>query len=1075
MNKEQREYTRQCAIYQEPSPLPPPPYEEVVGAWQAPPHPGSDRYWQGNPLPTHRQHIVQASSSPFLPIVIPQITKSFGSAFASPFVRAYAPSLEDLSSAQFPGSGHLSRRIDATTFLAFLDGLNEAFIGSPAFQALNLVGTGMSFAPLLTVKAVGGGLSLAAGLGSAAMSYSRTLLYVRNANETLFRPAGLKLTIKSTRDMMAIVGVDGDRLQLPPLDEMHIDDPNFSPHVSDETSPDDPRMRRLRALGNKVARLTFNVPAPTAPDHWLKKMGDWQAQRAGKKQNEKLLEARGEAAKHHNGAVRKAEEKIAKVQHDMDKVEQKAHREMERNGHKHSGREAEKIERERRREMEKLEKDMNKAVREGEKEIAKEQGKGKGKAEKKEQAVAQKIRWIVITRDDGLRMEDEDEGEDHLDVPGWRESGDPRLRVLMGEQPSVGGGMAVFQSSSAGGQHPPGRHHHLFHIAKLEKKTFVAHRAYHRQRCDRGQPCDTCVRRGQSFSCTYAPNNVSAEARSRVGPARGAPSVRPQDRIAHLETLVNSMIAQSKGTKPDVSEQPVEVLHNFGRISLENSEVGYVESSHWTAILEGIASLRDHFDDITDFSDSTASPTDHSNPLPTSSLLGWSEPATREEIIAAVPPRPVADRLVAFFFNTMKMAPDSEAEHWLLYGVVIRAALRMGYHRDPSQSPRITPFQAEMRRRVWVLLTMLDVGQASQFGLPRMIKRSHCDTQEPRNLEDEDFDEDTVELPPSRPDNEPSHTRYLTIKTRLMSAFGEISDLTASVETPEYSEIMKQNKVLQDAWAAVPQCLLMKPMTQSVVDTPGLIIQRLALTLVFHKCQLVLHRRFLLPARTDSRYTYSRTTCIEAALQVLHYQQMMDQESQPGGRLYYDRLRFSALLKTDFFLANSILCLDLDRDLATHPATEPTAYSDTGGRDRLIQALRNSYTVWSKASHTSKEASKAAKVLRVVLGKAQRMGASSHVGGLSILTQFSAPDFGTFETKPSDMEASVPNSDLSGGPSSTSKFMPLPDLGGPLPPTLQPSDDFDMGLWDGSDGMLLTDDLLDMHTQWQDIFDFEGM
>ena len=47
--------------------------------------------------------------------------------FMTPFVRAYAPELAN-------------HGISAADFVAFIDGLNEAFLGSPVFQTTNLAG-----------------------------------------------------------------------------------------------------------------------------------------------------------------------------------------------------------------------------------------------------------------------------------------------------------------------------------------------------------------------------------------------------------------------------------------------------------------------------------------------------------------------------------------------------------------------------------------------------------------------------------------------------------------------------------------------------------------------------------------------------------------------------------------------------------------------------------------------------------------------------------------------------------------------------------------------------------------------
>ena len=58
---------------------------------------------------------------------------------------------------------------------------------------------------------------------------------------------------------------------------------------------------------------------------------------------------------------------------------------------------------------------------------------------------------------------------------------------------------------------------------------------------------------------------------------------------------------------------------------------------------------------------------------------------------------------------------------WLMIGLIVRLALRMGYHRDASHYPTITPFEGEMRRRVWAAISMIDVLISFQLGLPSMV------------------------------------------------------------------------------------------------------------------------------------------------------------------------------------------------------------------------------------------------------------------------------------------------------------------------------------------------------------------
>lgn len=330
------------------------------------------------------------------------------------------------------------------------------------------------------------------------------------------------------------------------------------------------------------------------------------------------------------------------------------------------------------------------------------------------------------------------------------------------------------------------------------------------------------------------------------------------------------------------------------------------------------------------------------------------------------------ETLLLYFTIEHFQCKDTQIGPWILLGIIVRIAMRMGYHRDPSHSPRISPFHGEMRRRAWATIFQLDLITSSQIGLPRMIKDGQSDTAEPRNLLDDDFDEDIMHLPPPRPDTDLTPMVYVVVKNKFLSVFGMISDLATSTQTSTYNEVMRLDAILHDVRHGIPPGLQLRPMTKSITDHPDVIIRRIYIALLFHKAQCVLHRKCLISARHDNQYAYSRQSCIEAALQILEHQSTLNQHTQPGGRLYRDRWKISSLVNHDFLLAATILCLDLDRDLARGiPATPNGTVMSRIGRDDVIRALLESYRIWLQSSSSSREARKAVEVLRIILGKAE--------------------------------------------------------------------------------------------------------
>lgn len=141
------------------------------------------------------------------------------------------------------------------------------------------------------VNYAGIGIQLGAGLAPAATSWTRAKAFVKDANQNIFLPKGLRVKVLKTKKMMAAVGHDSEVLKLPPLVEMHS---RVGSGWGDEEN--DPRMRRIRALGDKVADLQFHeLLAPEQFDNWWKKMGSKQAQKRNAKTTKRITKDRNKA------------------------------------------------------------------------------------------------------------------------------------------------------------------------------------------------------------------------------------------------------------------------------------------------------------------------------------------------------------------------------------------------------------------------------------------------------------------------------------------------------------------------------------------------------------------------------------------------------------------------------------------------------------------------------------------------------------------------------------------------------------------------------------------------------------
>lgn len=331
---------------------------------------------------------------------------------------------------------------------------------------------------------------------------------------------------------------------------------------------------------------------------------------------------------------------------------------------------------------------------------------------------------------------------------------------------------------------------------------------------------------------------------------------------------------------------------------------------------------------------------------------------------------------------------DAEASVWVLVGMIARLAMRMGYHRDAKLFPNVSPFQGEMRRRVWTFVRSADLLFSFQVALPSMIRIGDSDTELPRNIYDDEFDEDSTSLPPARPATEPTPISYMIAKGRLSFGFGRVLEEINGVARTGYDEILKIDRGLRDIYESIPDHLKLRPMAEQTLAPISLIMARFGLATIYHKSQCVLHRRFMRLARNGNRYMHSRRSSLDSAMQLLSFQTIQHQQSRERGRLRSLRNHVNSLTAHDYLLAATVLCMDLyksrerpENDVST-PSTSVSGGSISQGsnmsdgsyipglsytREDLIRALEDSCEVWRSNRDLSMEAYKASELLNMLL------------------------------------------------------------------------------------------------------------
>ena len=242
-------------------------------------------------------------------------------------------------------------------------------------------------------------------------------------------------------------------------------------------------------------------------------------------------------------------------------------------------------------------------------------------------------------------------------------------------------------------------------------------------------------------------------------------------------------------------------------------------------------------------------------------------------------PQPYAVEALLLFtqsqcFGSFDVTPD----FGILMGNVVRLAVSSGYHRDPETAD-ISAFEKEMRRRGWSLVVQLDLLLSFALGLPANLPFANHDTKIPRNLQDSDFDEHTSELPPGRSEAEATGIQFYIAKHKLMAVFEKVLWHALRPFTGSDEHLDKLEAELTTTYFDLPDTLRPRPIANSIVDAPQLVITRLCTSFLYQKSRCVLHRKHAAGGRDPSS-----AICYEASRAIVEPFIDIFADLQPGGQ-----------------------------------------------------------------------------------------------------------------------------------------------------------------------------------------------
>lgn len=201
---------------------------------------------------------------------------------------------------------------------------------------------------------------------------------------------------------------------------------------------------------------------------------------------------------------------------------------------------------------------------------------------------------------------------------------------------------------------------------------------------------------------------------------------------------------------------------------------------------------------------------------------------------------------------------------WIAVGSVMRMAVAMGLHRDPSYLPDMSLFQAEMRRRLWNTILELAVQTSLQIGGPPLLTTRDFDAEAPGNFDDETL---LVEEAAPRPDAELTDTTVAralrkTFPVRLKLA-QTLNDLNTVMD--KYEDTVRLDAEMRREFKEMRQRL---QRCRSLSSSPRYSFAVQTTDFIMHRAISSLHAPYFAASLHETAYAFSRKVLMETSLKI---------------------------------------------------------------------------------------------------------------------------------------------------------------------------------------------------------------
>ncbi|KAL4985030.1 hypothetical protein BDW68DRAFT_193266 [Aspergillus falconensis] len=201
---------------------------------------------------------------------------------------------------------------------------------------------------------------------------------------------------------------------------------------------------------------------------------------------------------------------------------------------------------------------------------------------------------------------------------------------------------------------------------------------------------------------------------------------------------------------------------------------------------------------------------------------------------------------------------------WVSAGALLRKAIYMGLHRDPSHLPQRSIFAAEMYRRLWNTILEVNLQSSLACGGAPLISLDDFDTAPPGNFDDEQLE---THKPIPKPHDEMTQVSVaIALRRTLPQRLAVVKFLNDLASPGTYKQTLQLDAELRAAYREL--CQSLRTCSNSKLYTLTLPHGSETIDFLMQRYLSALHAPYFGPSLHGTTYSFSRKAVVDASLRI---------------------------------------------------------------------------------------------------------------------------------------------------------------------------------------------------------------